>query len=115
VSVTLDQVVIDTAAAITILDEPTLRRGGLVLGQRLQGHRMIGTGGAVYADSYRLHRVAIDGEIQILGFTPHIGVTHVGHDLGGLLGLDFLELAGAIIDLCKWTIDFAPAVEVGGT
>jgi predicted aspartyl protease len=114
VVLTLDRVVVDTGAAITVLDQQKLRAGGLVLDKPQQEHWMVGTGGGELATSYKLQRVAIGDEIQVLGFAPHVGPAHYGRDLGGLLGLDFLELTGAIINLTDWTIDFVPAVQSAG-
>jgi hypothetical protein len=106
--------VVDTGAAITLLDRETLESAGIVLGEPIQRHRMIGTGGSEYADSYLLDRLRVGDEIQVLRFAPHVGPVHFGWDLGGLLGLDFLRLTGAIIDLRRWTIDFQPAVQSPG-
>ena len=113
VSVTLP-VIVDTGAAISLLDRGKLESAGVVLGEPVQEHRMIGTGGPEYSTSYLLDLVHIGDEIQVFGFAPHVGPAHFGRDLGGLLGLDFLRLTGAIIDLRRWTIDFEPAVQSPG-
>ena len=106
--------VVDTGAAITLLDREALESAGIVLGDPIQRHRMVGTGGPEYATSYLVDRLRVEDEIQVLRFAPHVGPAHFGWDLGGLLGLDFLRLTGAIIDLRHWTIDFDPAVQSSG-
>jgi hypothetical protein len=113
VTVTLP-VVVDTGAAITLLDRERLESAGVVLAEPLRAHRMIGTGGPEYSTSYLPDRVHIGDAIQVFDFAPHVGPAHYGRDLGGLLGLDFLRLTGAIIDLRRWTIDFDPAVQSSG-
>lgn len=75
---------------------------------------MIGIGGVEITTRHKLDRVRIGDAIQVLGVTPHVGRADYGRDIGGLLGLDFLRRAGAIIDLGAWTIDFDPAVQSAG-
>jgi hypothetical protein len=75
---------------------------------------MTGIGGIEIATRHKLDRLRIGDAIQVLGFALHVGRADYGRDLGGLLGLDFLRLTGAIIDLRRWTIDFDPAVQSGG-
>jgi hypothetical protein len=44
--------------------------------------------------------------ITVRGLDVHVGPASYGRDLGGLLGLDFLRLTGAVINLRDWTIEF---------
>ena len=67
---------------------------------------MRGTGGHELAASHVFDEVRIADEIAITNFVAHIGPANYGHDLGGLLGLNFLAHAGAVINLQDWTIDF---------
>jgi hypothetical protein len=110
----LPRVVVDTGSAITILDEAELSTQGVVLGPPKGRARMHGIGGSERATSYELELVEIQGEIAMQRFAPHIGPARYGRDIGGLLGLDFLRQAGAIINLADWTIDFVPAVQSAG-
>jgi hypothetical protein len=75
---------------------------------------MVGVGGVEEVDVHNFEFLAIEPEIAIGPFTVDVGSADYGRDLGGLLGLDFLRRAGAIINLADWTIDFAPAVQSTG-
>ena len=47
------------------------------------------------------------GDHGLDGFDLEIGEMDYGFELGGIMGMDFLQAASALIDLGKLTIDFA--------
>lgn len=66
-------------------------------------------GGSEAAAAHIFDEVAVDDIIGISPFVVDVGPAHYGRDLGGLLGIDFLKRAGAVVNLGDWTIEFAAA------
>ncbi len=85
VSIEIPDVLVDTGAASTILR---------------------GVGGHEHVFTRRVDRLAI-GDRGLDDFEVEIGEMDYGFQIGGILGMDFLRSAGAVIDLGRLTIDFA--------
>ena len=103
----IDRVVVDTAATKTNLYRSKLSDAGLSL-DRPHGFRaVVGVGGSESSAMYIFDEVAVEDIIGIAPFVVDLGPAHYGRDLGGLLGIDSLKPAGAVVNLRDWTIEFA--------
>ncbi|HSN26644.1 MAG TPA: hypothetical protein VLT45_10165, partial [Kofleriaceae bacterium] len=67
--------------------------------------RLRGVGGYEHVFSRRVDRFAI-GDHGLDNFELEIGEMDYGVLIGGILGMDFLRAASAIVDLGRGTIDF---------
>ena len=56
-------------------------------------------------DRAHVARLAI-GDRDVVDFDAEVGEMDYGFEIGGILGMDFLRAARAIIDLGELTIDF---------
>lgn len=101
--------IVDTGAAHTILNRDDLETAGLHLTKPLQRSRVWGGGGSEDAEVHRVDELAVENVFAIAPYRVHVGPAHYGADLGGLLGADFLEKTGAIVNLRDWTIEFTAA------
>jgi hypothetical protein len=63
-----------------------------------QVHRIRGVGGTEFMFTKRLDALAL-GELQLNDFVIEVGAMDYGPDIDGIIGLDFLSLTGAIIDM----------------
>lgn len=68
-------------------------------------HRLRGVGGTEYAFTKRLDLLAVD-EMKILDFEIEVGAMDYGFPADGILGLDYLLQAGALIDLRNRELHF---------
>ena len=65
-----------------------------------------GVGGREYVFVRRVDRLAV-GPHGIVDFEVEVGELDYGFSLGGILGMDFLRSAGAVIDLGSLTLEFS--------
>lgn len=70
-----------------------------------QLRRLRGAGGHEHVFMRQVDRFAV-GDHGLDGFDAEIGEMDYGFELGGIIGVDFLRTARAIIDLGKLTITF---------
>ncbi|MFW5992369.1 MAG: retropepsin-like aspartic protease [Halanaerobiaceae bacterium] len=94
----LENVLIDTGSAKSILKEGMVKRIGIkpepddVLGS------IRGVGGTEFVYIKQVDSIAI-GEIQVEKFKVDIGEMDYGFDIDGIIGMDFLIETNSIIDL----------------
>ncbi|MGC4113616.1 MAG: retropepsin-like aspartic protease [Myxococcales bacterium] len=98
-------VLVDTGSASTVISADAVEPLGLVLEPTDVLDSLRGIGGREFVfrrvvDSLRLGERAIDS------FKLEIGGMDYGFAISGILGMDFLVRAGAVIDLGKRTIEF---------
>jgi predicted aspartyl protease len=105
-SVTVPDVLVDTGAASTVLNADIAAEAGVILehGDRLRMLR--GVGGREFVFVRRVGRLSI-GDCGLDDFEVEIGEMDYGFEIGGILGMDFLRSARAIIDLHALTLEFA--------
>ena len=100
--VEIADVLVDTGAASTIINSDVAADAGVYVSptdtlRRLRGHEHVFT--------RRIDRLAI-GDHGLDDFEVEVGEMDYGLEIGGILGMDFLRTAGAVIDLRQLTIDF---------
>jgi hypothetical protein len=105
VSTKVTDVLLDTGSASTIFATDALAPLGLRPEPRDVLRRIRGVGGAEHVFSRVIDRIAI-GERGLAPFEIEVGGMDYGFEMNGILGLDFRQPAGAILDLHDRTIRF---------
>jgi predicted aspartyl protease len=96
---------VDTGAASTVINADLAADAGVFLEPRDRLRTLRGVGGREYVFVGDVDRLAI-GEHGLDGFEVEIGELDYGLEIGGILGMDFLYAAGAVVDLDRLTIEF---------
>ena len=104
-TVEIPDVLVDTGAASTVINADVAAEAGIYLEPSDQLRRLRGIGGHEHVFLRHVDRFAV-GDQGIDGFDVEIGEMDYGFELGGIIGMDFLRTARAIIDLGKLTITF---------
>ncbi len=104
-TVELADVLIDTGAASTVINADLAADAGIFLAPSDQLRRLRGVGGHEHVFIRQVDRFAV-GEHGLDGFEVEIGEMDYGFEFGGIIGMDFLRAARAVIDLGNLTIDF---------
>ncbi len=105
-SIEVPDVLVDTGAASTVLNADLAAEARIYLRPSDQLRRLRGVGGHEHVFMRRVDRLAI-GAQGLDDFDVEIGEMDYGFEIGGILGMDFLRAANAVIDLGKLSIDFA--------
>ncbi|HSB72156.1 MAG TPA: retropepsin-like aspartic protease [Candidatus Methylomirabilis sp.] len=101
----ISKVLIDTGSAGTLLSVDAVASIGLFPLPEDSLHTIRGIGGSEVVFSRRIDCLAV-GDRALNGFEVEIGGMDYGFDINGILGMDFLMLAGAVLNLSNLTIDF---------
>jgi hypothetical protein len=102
----IPQVLVDTGSAATLLAADTVVAIGIVPLPQDVLHTLRGVGGTEVVFTRRLDALQL-GERQLTNFDIEVGGMDYGFEMHGILGIDFLARAGAIINLREMTIAFA--------
>ncbi|HEU5257620.1 MAG TPA: retropepsin-like aspartic protease [Vicinamibacterales bacterium] len=104
-TVSVPVLLVDTGAASTVINADLAADAGVFLepGDRLRTLR--GVGGREYVFVRDVDRLAI-GAHGLDDFEVEIGELDYGLEIGGILGMDFLCTAGAVVDLDRMMIEF---------
>ncbi len=97
-SLHLVDIILDTGSAGTIFSADRLLEIGIAPEPLDALRRIRGVGGTEFVFTKRLDLLAI-GELEISDFEVEVGAMDYGFPADGILGLDFLVRAGALIDL----------------
>ena len=101
----IGKVLIDTGSAGTLLSVDAVASIGLFPLPEDSLHTIRGIGGSEVVFSRRVDYLAV-GDRALNGFEVEIGGMDYGFEINGILGMDFLTRAGAVLDLSSLTIDF---------
>jgi predicted aspartyl protease len=104
-TVELADVLIDTGAASTVINADLAADAGIFLAPSDQLRRLRGVGGHEHVFMREVDRFAV-GEHGLNRFEVEIGEMDYGFEFSGIIGMDFLRAARAVIDLGNLTIDF---------
>lgn len=104
-TVEIPDVLVDTGAASTVINADLAADAGIYLEATDQLRRLCGVGGHEHVFLRRVDRFEV-GDHGLNGFDVEIGEMDYGFELGGIIGMDFLQAARAIIDLGNLTITF---------
>lgn len=104
-TVDIPNVLIDTGSATTILEADFANQIQIVPSPEDILYTIRGVGGSEVVYTRQIDFLKI-GQYSIHDFVVEIGNMGYGFGINGILGMDFLFKAGAIIDLQKLRIDF---------
>ena len=104
-TVDIDEVLVDTGAASTVINADLAADAGIYLAPTDQLRRLRGVGGHEHVFMRSVDRFAV-GDHGLDGFEVEIGEMDYGFHFGGIIGMDFLRAARAIIDLGNLTTEF---------
>ncbi len=95
---TLDDVILDTGSAGTIFSAEKVSEIDLVPEPHDVIHQVRGVGGAEFVFTKQVNHLTVAG-LQIDDFEIEVGAMEYGIEVEGIVGLDFLIEADAIINL----------------
>lgn len=96
----LNNIVLDTGAAITVFRTDDLEKIGVVVHNDDIPQARRGIGGIEYALEKSVDKIELGGFV-ISNFVFDMSAVEYGEGIDGLLGFDFLQQVGAVIDLKK--------------
>ncbi|MFN2241098.1 MAG: retropepsin-like aspartic protease [Anaerolineae bacterium] len=99
-------VLVDTGSATTILAADQVARIGIVPELADVLYTVRGVGGIETVFTRRVEHLRI-GHREIAGFEIEVGGMDYGFEIQGILGMDFLTQAGAIINLHDLSLGFS--------
>lgn len=101
-------VLVDTGSAITIFSTDIVTLTHIAPEHTDILHRIRGVGGADVVFMRTVDYIQV-GTSRIMNFQIDIGGMDYGFDINGILGMDFLTNAGAIINLKEMSLTFSNA------
>lgn len=101
----IPNVLVDTGSGGTILSADALSNIGIVPEPEDTLHTIFGVGGSEVVFTRKIDELRV-GTFLAKRFEIEIGGMDYGFDIQGILGMDFLVSAGAIIDLEELEITF---------
>jgi predicted aspartyl protease len=104
-AVDVANVLLDTGSASTLLNADIAATIGIFPEPADPIRTLRGVGGREVVFARHVDRVEIDG-MGLDGFEVEIGGMDYGFEIGGILGMDFLRKAGAVVDLGGLTLAF---------
>jgi predicted aspartyl protease len=104
-TVEIPDVLVDTGAVSTVINADLAAETGIYLEPSDQLRRLRGVGGHEHVFMRQVDRFAV-GDHGLDEFEVEIGEMDYGFEFGGIIGMDFLRAARAIIDLGSLTIEF---------
>ncbi len=100
----LNQVILDTGSAGTILKYDIVKSIGIQQDANDEIHRICGVGGKEFVFAKCIDQIMLDSAM-VTDFKVEIGTMDYGFPIDGILGLDYLSKIGAIIDLKNFQIN----------
>lgn len=97
---TLENVLLDTGSAGTIFPADKLRASGFAPRDTALIRRITGVGGDEFVVETTVDSVTV-GQLQVANFIIEAGAMDYRFAIDGILGFDFLQQTGAVIDLAK--------------
>lgn len=105
-SITLSQVVVDTGSVSTIFATEKVALIGLQVEPNDEIFIVRGVGGIESVVSKTISAITVEADVRIENFRVEVGAMDYGFDLDGIVGLDFLECVGAVLDIANVEIIF---------
>ncbi|HRQ37567.1 MAG TPA: retropepsin-like aspartic protease [Chloroflexota bacterium] len=97
-TITLENVVVDTGSASTLFRTDDLLRLGIAFAADDVVEQVRGVGGVETVVAKRIESITV-GDLRLVNFAVDMSVMNYGFAIDGLLGFDFLQQTGAVIDL----------------
>lgn len=93
----LDQIVVDSGSAGTVFSSDEVAILGILPEGSDKLHRVRGVGGFEFVYSKTIEALAL-GTMNVENFEVQVGAMNYGFPLQGVIGVDFLRAARAVID-----------------
>jgi predicted aspartyl protease len=106
IPIEISHVLVDTGSASTIVSADIVANVQIVPGAEDILHTIHGVGGSEVVFTRRIDYLKV-GDRSIADFEIEVGGMDYGFRINGILGMDFLTQAGAIINLQEMKIEFA--------
>jgi len=103
---TIAHVLVDTGSASTIFAADAVSVIGLAQAPTDKLYAIDGVGGSEFVFTRQVDFLEVDNR-RLADFKIEIGGMDYGFEINGILGMDFLTQAGAIINLRELQIEFA--------
>jgi predicted aspartyl protease len=104
-TIEVTDVLIDTGSASTILSADIVAQIGITPEPSDSLHIVRGVGGTEVVFTRQIDRLQIDQQ-SLTKFEIEVGGMDYGFGINGILGMDFLTRAGAVINLCDLKLEF---------
>lgn len=101
--IVIENVILDTGSVGTVFSADTVSEIGLLMEPHDPIHRIWGVGGTEFVFSKRVTGLAV-GTLYLDNFAIQIGALDYGFAIEGIIGLDYLVQARAIIDLDRFEL-----------
>lgn len=102
-SITLDNILLDTGSGGTIFKMAEVDKIGITIEKEDTIETISGVGGIEFVYKKEIDKIKF-GNLVIKNFNIEVGVMDYGFEINGIIGIDFLEHIGAIIDLNKMLV-----------
>ena len=102
-SITLDNILLDTGSGGTIFKMAEVDKIGITIEKEDTIETISGVGGIEFVYKIEIDKIKF-GNLEIKNFNIEVGVMDYGFKINGIIGMDFLEHIGAIIDLNKMLV-----------
>jgi predicted aspartyl protease len=102
----IPDVLVDTGSATTILAAREVAQIGIVPESSDMLYVIRGVGGVETVFTRQVEYLSV-GQRRVLDFEIEVGGMDYGFEINGILGMDFLLRAGAILDLQELSLEFS--------
>jgi len=104
-TMTMNDVLLDTGCAISVFDTDIVEEVGLTINRKLgRAIRMHGIGGKGELCYQQNEDKIVINQISMTNFTLQLGMTKTPYGFNAILGADFCEKAGLILDFKKFLV-----------
>ena len=100
---TIEHVLVDTGSVGAVFSADKVLEVDLKLETDDFVHRIRGVGGTEFVFTKQVDSLSI-GALEIKNFEIEVGAMDYGFDIQGIIGMDFLQQVGAVVDLAQLEI-----------
>ena len=105
-AIEVSNVLVDTGSGATVISADVTSKIGILPSEKDVLYSIRGVGGSEVVFARKVDYLEV-GERRIPDFEIEVGGMEYGFEINGILGMDFLMKAGAIINLREMRIEFA--------
>lgn len=99
----LDNILLDTGSGGTVFKMDKVEEVGITIEENDVIESISGVGGSEFVYKKYVDSISI-GDLSLNNFKVEIGVMDYGFEINGIIGMDFLKLVGAVINLDKMKV-----------
>lgn len=102
-SMNISNVLLDTGSGGTVFKMDVVEKIGITIEDDDVIETISGVGGSEFVYKKDVNSIAL-GDLELHNFKIEVGVMDYGFDINGILGMNFMKKAGAVIDLDKMEV-----------